>query len=391
MTRWWTPWTPGASAGASGGRCRPPWRTRSVRRPELAANSGRHGPGGTPDRRRPRRTRRGSARGDVGDRATTRRPDDGPRTSRVHHSPRARSLLLRRISAGGGPGLGDHVSLHRVAGLPVHLRVDGDHTLHLDGQGGPQAIGPRAQTGQHDAPVSELPEHADDLSHLSDAVLVVRSARGVATIWALAPTGEVDPHGREAGQRQLPGVSTHARPGPTWGSEPKLSHTTVPRESPEDRVRIPTSPCWPRCTTSSSTVPPCQPRVATTGVSAADAAARRRPARSSGRSRRRCHWPRSRTRWADRVRGPFPRRRCVRLDPQGAKPLEQRGARRFIVAVDDQHLRCRAVGQCGEVDRPEVGQGLRREHRPGLHDTPGTLGRARYLGTGNPSSFSSLT
>ena len=71
----------------------------------------------------------------------------------------------------------------------------------------------------------------------------------------------------------------------------------------------------------------------------------------------------------------------VRLDPERAQAIENRGAGRLVASVDDQHPRGGAIRQCSHVDGPKPGQRLHREDGARLHDA-GPLGELRRLGHG---------
>ena len=149
--------------------------------------------------------------------ATTLPPDDARRGRREPTTaPTDRSLLFRRISGRRRTLVSDTMSAS--TGSPgcqyiwgLMATTPSTSTVRAARRRDP---GPRAQPGQDDAPVPQVPERAHGLSHLADAVLVVRPARGVAPVGALAPAGEVQPQRGESGQRQLPGVLHPRPPGP---------------------------------------------------------------------------------------------------------------------------------------------------------------------------------
>jgi hypothetical protein len=61
----------------------------------------------------------------------------------------------------------------------------------------------------------------------------------------------------------------------------------------------------------------------------------------------------------------------ILCDGQMVEPVEQVAIRRFVFAVDHQHLGRRGVRQRAQVDRRQIGQRLGREHRAGHHDASG--------------------
>src|ERR1700722_4589256 len=102
-------------------------------------------------------------------------------------------------------GLGNDVGFHGVARLPIELWIEGKDALDIDVEGGTERNpGSRTEARQNDGRMPQVPQGVDDLAHLADSVLVVGSARGVAEIRALAPTGEVHPEGGATRQGQRP-------------------------------------------------------------------------------------------------------------------------------------------------------------------------------------------
>jgi len=105
------------------------------------------------------------------------------------------------------------IDLHRISGLPVHLRVerDGSHHWRRADHGSQRDPGRGAQAHQDDAGMAALPQGARNLDRVLHSAEVVGASWGSAAVGALAPAAQVDTHAAVAECREIPRV-LHPRP-----------------------------------------------------------------------------------------------------------------------------------------------------------------------------------